>query len=286
MPTSLEKRRSYRRRTARSLCRKKEGKKCLRLKGCKPTRKTMKRKSYCRKSKKHVVKGGGEDFDDAKYITDNKLITQSLTKLVEKKNNTDSTSTPNNLYVVTYKRLVTFPGGRLTPEVTYTLDQSYLLTIIKIKEYIHPNNKDTTPEEVKAEEVKTAEVKTAEVKTAELLAAKVKTAELLAAELVVKSHYKIYIIICKGDNQISYAIFFIKGDGTQKQKVSDELTDLGWLQQSNMSNNDKVEYYNDDKYLVYQYHTEPPHRLMSIPSDPEHILATLAPKKKKVFGLF
>jgi hypothetical protein len=58
MTTSLEKRRSYRRRTMLSICRKKTGKKCLRVKGCKPTRKTMKRKSYCRKSKKHVVTGG------------------------------------------------------------------------------------------------------------------------------------------------------------------------------------------------------------------------------------
>ena len=69
MTTTLEKRRSYRRRTMRSICRKKTGKKCLRVKGCKPTRKTMKRKSYCRKSKKHVVRGGGgSERNRIKYI--------------------------------------------------------------------------------------------------------------------------------------------------------------------------------------------------------------------------
>jgi hypothetical protein len=71
MPTTLEKRRTYRRRTARSLCRKRDGKKCLRVKGCKQTKKTMKRKSYCRKSKKHVVKGGDdpETTVEVKYET-------------------------------------------------------------------------------------------------------------------------------------------------------------------------------------------------------------------------
>ena len=76
MTTSLEKRRSYRRRTARSICRKKTGKKCLRVKGCKQTRKTMKRKSYCRKLKKHVVMRGGDKDDD---------ITQYLIKLSNNK---------------------------------------------------------------------------------------------------------------------------------------------------------------------------------------------------------
>jgi hypothetical protein len=74
MTTSLEKRRSYRRRTMNSMCRKKTGKKCLRVKGCKQTRKTMKRKSYCRKSKKHVVMMGGtteqKKEDNAKAVLD------------------------------------------------------------------------------------------------------------------------------------------------------------------------------------------------------------------------
>jgi len=62
MSNSLAKRRSYRNRTARSLCRKKTSKKCLKVKGCKMTRKTAKRKSYCRKSRKHMVRGGGEEY--------------------------------------------------------------------------------------------------------------------------------------------------------------------------------------------------------------------------------
>ena len=66
MPTTLKKRRTYRRRTARSLCRKKDGKKCLHVKGCKQTKKTMKRKSYLRKSKKHMVKGGVNEGETIK----------------------------------------------------------------------------------------------------------------------------------------------------------------------------------------------------------------------------
>ena len=55
MSTSLEKRQAYRRRTNRSLCKKKRSEKCTRVKGCKMTRKTAKRRSYCRKSRKHRV---------------------------------------------------------------------------------------------------------------------------------------------------------------------------------------------------------------------------------------
>ncbi len=218
--------------------------------------------------------GGGEKFDDAKHTTNNKLITQSLSKLFEKKNNNDSTSPPDDLYVVTYKILYeSHPRGGF--KTIYKPDELYKLTIIETTEYNPPNHKDATPEKVKTEEVKTAE----------LLAAKVKTAELLAAKLEVEyHHYKIYIIICKGDNGKFYAIFFIKGDNEKKPKVSDELTDIGWLPQSNISNNDEDEYYNDHQYFVYQYHTESPYRLMSNPGEAHHSLATLAPKKPNFLG--
>jgi hypothetical protein len=77
---SLAKIQKYRSRTARSMCRKKTEKKCARVKGCKMTRKTMKRKSYCRKSRRHLVGGakvvgGGDKYTIkiAKYIhEDNK----------------------------------------------------------------------------------------------------------------------------------------------------------------------------------------------------------------------
>jgi hypothetical protein len=73
---SLAKIQKYRSRTARSMCRKKTEKKCARVKGCKMTRKTMKRKSYCRKSRRHLVGGakvvgGGDNYDPneiGKYV--------------------------------------------------------------------------------------------------------------------------------------------------------------------------------------------------------------------------
>ena len=51
--TTLAKRRIYRKRTSRSLCRTKKAKPCPRVKGCKMTRRTAKRKSYCRKHRGH-----------------------------------------------------------------------------------------------------------------------------------------------------------------------------------------------------------------------------------------
>jgi hypothetical protein len=55
MAVSAAKRTIYRKRTSRSLCRKKTVKSCRKLKGCKMTRGSEKRKSYCRKSRKHPV---------------------------------------------------------------------------------------------------------------------------------------------------------------------------------------------------------------------------------------
>ena len=63
-PTTY-KRRLYRKRAAKSLCRNKTGKKCLRVNGCKKTRRTNKRKTYCRKSHRHMVGGG---FFSSDYI--------------------------------------------------------------------------------------------------------------------------------------------------------------------------------------------------------------------------
>ena len=56
MSVSSAKRRVYRHRGSRSLCRKKTEKKCHRVKGCKRTRATAKRASYCRKSKRRLLK--------------------------------------------------------------------------------------------------------------------------------------------------------------------------------------------------------------------------------------
>ena len=83
MSTSLVKRRSYRRRTERSICRKKTGKKCMRLKGCKQTRKTMKRKSYCRKLKKHVVTGGGENALTPEEQKNKDAVLEKLQKIAK-----------------------------------------------------------------------------------------------------------------------------------------------------------------------------------------------------------
>ena len=51
MSVTPSKRQQYRKRSSRSLCRNKTAKKCHRVKGCKMTSKTSKRKSYCRKSR-------------------------------------------------------------------------------------------------------------------------------------------------------------------------------------------------------------------------------------------
>jgi hypothetical protein len=101
MSPSLAKRRSYRRRTMRSICRKKTGKKCLRVNGCKPTRKTMKRKSYCRKSKKHIVTGGGR--------LENKQVTDYLEQIK------DTTKFPLNTRLV-YNKIGC--GGKCVITVT------------------------------------------------------------------------------------------------------------------------------------------------------------------------
>lgn len=55
MAVSATKRALYRKRTSRSLCRRKTVKPCRKLKGCKMTRGSAKRKAYCRKSRKHPV---------------------------------------------------------------------------------------------------------------------------------------------------------------------------------------------------------------------------------------
>lgn len=48
---TITNRREYRKRINRSLCRKKSVRKCLKVKGCKNTKKTAKKSRYC--SKRH-----------------------------------------------------------------------------------------------------------------------------------------------------------------------------------------------------------------------------------------
>ena len=55
MSISAAKRTLYRKRTGRSLCRRKTAKPCRRLKGCKMTKGSAKRAPYCRKSRTHKV---------------------------------------------------------------------------------------------------------------------------------------------------------------------------------------------------------------------------------------
>lgn len=82
-PTTY-KRRLYRKRAAKSLCRNKTGKKCLRVNGCKKTRRTNKRKTYCRKSHRHMVRGGAtvESMQNEDY---NKGVLEYLTSLLQNK---------------------------------------------------------------------------------------------------------------------------------------------------------------------------------------------------------
>jgi hypothetical protein len=128
----------------RSICRKKTGKKCLRVKGCKQTIKTMKRKSYCRKSKKHIVTGGDieEYFEENKNKTfyDDKIVNYLITL---KKTHCKGKLKLDEKFPTPQQCTIKDPGLKTDLKLK-TADGEYVLTI---KEIYLPLSKDENMQE-------------------------------------------------------------------------------------------------------------------------------------------